>query len=115
MARCLRMMLVVLIGVSGCYIRTGLPLVAATVGAAVITAAIVSHVPPPPPRVVPEPIPRAAHEWQPGYWTVRNGHWVWVDGIWIPSQPGYRWAPAHWMEAPGGTWHLVPGEWIPIS
>jgi hypothetical protein len=95
----------------GCYVR-GHPL-ASILGTAVITAAIVSSIRPPPPRVIYVPEPRPGYEWQPGYWTQENGDWVWVDGRWVQLPPHYRWTPTHWEEAPDGTWHLIPGRWVP--
>jgi WXXGXW repeat (2 copies) len=96
---------------SGCYVRgNGL---ATVLGTAFITAAIVSSIRPPPPRVIYVPEPRSGYEWQPGFWTRENGDWVWVEGRWIQLPPHYTWSPTHWEEAPDGTWHLIPGHWAP--
>lgn len=81
--------------------------------AAIVTAAIVSTVAPPPPRVIVVPAERPGYSWQPGYWTRDGNEWVWVDGRWIALPPHYRWAPSHWEQAPDGTWHLMPGRWVP--
>jgi hypothetical protein len=94
----------------GCWRGVGFPLALATT--ALVTAAIVSTVEPPPPRVVYVPQPRPGYAWQPGYWTRQNGDWVWVEGQWIALQPGYAWAPTHWEQLPDGTWQLVPGHWV---
>jgi len=83
--------------------------------AAIITAAIVSSIPPPPPRVVVVPAERPGYAWQPGYWTRVGDGWEWVDGRWIALPPHYRWSPSHWEQAPDGTWHLLPGHWVPVQ
>ncbi len=98
---------------SACFARGGPGLFFAIADTALITAVIVSATEPPPPRVVFVPEPRAGYAWQPGYWTLQEGNWAWVDGGWVALQPGYLWAPAHWEHAPDGTWHLVPGQWVP--
>ncbi len=102
---------------SGCYghghghVRGGNAL--AWFGAAILTAAIVSSIAPPPPRVVYAPAPRPGYAWQPGYWSRENDDWVWVEGRWIELPPHYQWAPTHWEQAPDGTWQLIPGRWVP--
>jgi hypothetical protein len=99
---------------SGCYPR-GAGLFAAVAGTAIVTAAIVSAMPPPPPRVVYVPEPRPGYVWQTGYWMLQGQEWVWIDGQWLPLQPGYRWSPTHWEAQPDGTWKLFPGQWVPES
>jgi hypothetical protein len=81
----------------------------------IVTAAIVTALTPPPPRVVYVPEPRPGYAWQPGYWTRDGDDWVWVDGRWIQLPPNYQWAPAHWEQAPDGTWRLIPGQWVPAG
>jgi hypothetical protein len=98
---------------TGCF-RGGM-LFAAVATAAVVTAVVVSTRPPPPPRVVYVPDPRPGWVWQPGYWTLQNDQWVWVDGVWVAENPGYAWSPAHWEGQPDGTWHLIPGQWVPVG
>jgi hypothetical protein len=95
----------------GCY-RGGGRLFALMAGTAILTAAIVSSRPPPPPRVVYVPAPRPGYFWQPGYWTIEGGEWVWVEGQWITAYPGYRWEPTAWVEDGDGHWRLVPGRWV---
>jgi hypothetical protein len=82
---------------------------------AIVTAAIVSSRPPPPPQVVYPPESRPGYSWQPGYWTIVDDEWVWVDGRWIRDYAGYRWDPAHWIQDSGGRWRLVPGAWVPAD
>ena len=95
----------------GCY-RHGAALLGTAVGASIITAAVISSRPPPAPRVVYAPPPRAGYVWQPGYWT-REGHrWTWVDGYWIRRQSEYEWQPARWVRDPDGRWQLLPGHWV---
>jgi hypothetical protein len=88
------------------------PLFVAVAGTAVLTAAVVSAAAPPPPRVVYVPEARPGYSWQPGYWTLADGRWLWVEGGWVALQPGYAWAPAHWERAPDGNWQLIPGRWL---
>ena len=97
-----------------CYGRAGF-LVPAVLGTAIVTAAVVSASRPPPPRVVYVPESRPGYAWQPGYWTLHDGDWVWVDGQWVALRPGYDWAPAHWEGEPDGTWRLIPGHWVPAN
>ncbi len=117
--RILTKLLVPLLGgallAGGCYARHGRlhgPNALAFIGAAIVTAAIVSSIAPPPPRVVYVPAPRPGFAWQPGYWSREGDEWIWVEGRWIELPPHYSWAPAHWEEAPDGNWQLVPGRWV---
>jgi hypothetical protein len=98
-----------------CYVRGGGGLFAAMAATAIVTAVVVSHVAPPPPRVVVVPEPRAGYVWQPGYWTLQDNQWVWVDGSWIEVREGYQWSPAHWESQPDGTWKLYPGHWVAVA
>jgi hypothetical protein len=82
--------------------------------AAVVTAAIVSSLEPPPPRIVEVPAPRPGYAWQPGYWQRDGDDWEWVDGQWVELPPHYTWAPAHWEGGGDGSWHFVPGHWEPV-
>jgi hypothetical protein len=95
---------------AGCF-RGGGFLLDTAFKAAVITAVVVSLTAPPPPRVVIVPAPREGYVWQPGYWTKQGDEWVWVEGQFLPVQPGAQWTPTHWEEAPDGSWRLVPGQW----
>ena len=90
-------------------------LLPAVLGTAIVTAAIVSANPPPPPRVIYVPEPRTGFTWQPGYWTIEGNAWVWVEGRWVSLHPGYYWSPTHWVGDPDGTWRLIPGQWIPVG
>jgi hypothetical protein len=81
--------------------------------AAVVTAAIVSAVQPPPPQVVFVPAPREGYVWQQGYWTRQGDAWVWMDGGWIEQRPHYQWMPTHWEQQGDGSWRLVQGQWVP--
>ncbi len=101
---------------AGCYVRgAGPALFFAAADAAILTAVIVSATAPPPPRVVYVPEPRPGYAWQPGYWTLQGGAWIWVDGGWVAERPGYVWTPVHWEHAPDGSWRLVPGRWTPVG
>ena len=99
---------------SACFPR-GLGLLAAVAGTAIVTAAIVSSRPPPPPRVVYLPAPRPGYAWQPGYWTLQDQDWIWVEGRWVALRQGYTWSPAHWEQQPDGNWALFPGQWEPLE
>ena len=79
-------------GSSACYGRGG-GLLAVMLGTAIVTAAVVSATQPPPPRVVFMPPPRPGYAWQPGYWTLQDGEWLWVDGQRVPLPNGYDWSP----------------------
>lgn len=47
-----------------------------------------------------------------GYWTRRQGAWVWVTGKWESARHGFEWVPARWATA-DGMWGFVPGHWQP--
>ena len=96
----------------GCFVRGPLGFVGAVATTAIVTAAIVSATAPPPPRVVFVPEPRPGYDWDPGYWTLQDGQWFWVEGRWVVAAPGYTWSPTHWEQAPDGSWRLVPGQWV---
>ena len=83
--------------------------------AAVITAAIISTVEPPPPRVVYVPPPREGYVWQAGYWSRQGGDWVWIDGGWVAQRPNFVWQPTHWEQQPDGNWQLIQGQWVPAQ
>ena len=94
----------------GCY--RGGALLGTAIGASIVTAAVVSSRSPPPPRVVYAPPPRHGYVWQPGYWTLQDREWVWIEGHWAPRYPGYDWEPARWVRDPDGHWRLLPGQWV---
>ena len=75
--------------------------------AAVVTAAIVTWLPPPAPREVYVPPARPGYSWQPGYWTRDGDDWAWVEGQWIELPPNYDWAPSHWEQGRDGTWQQL--------
>jgi len=100
---------------SACFVRGGGGLFFALADTAILTAVIISATRPPPPRVVFVPEERPGYAWQPGYWTLHEGQWEWLDGGWVALQPGYAWAPAHWDETADQRWELVPGHWVPLS
>jgi len=52
--------------------------------------------PPPPPRVVEAPPPRAGYAWAPGYWRWNGRRHVWVDGYWIRERRGYHYVGPRW-------------------
>ena len=102
------------LAIPGCF-RGGGRMFGEMAWMAIITAAIVSSQPPPREVIVYPPAPRSGYSWQPGYWTLVDDDWVWVEGSWIHNYPGYRWSPTHWVEDRGGRWRLVPGEWVAIG
>ena len=99
---------------SGCWWGRGLGWLPCLCGSALATAAVVSATAPPAPPPQPAPPPRPASTWQPGYWSLQGGQWVWVEGQWVAAQPGYGWQPTHWEQAPDGSWHQVQGRWVPL-
>jgi len=109
------LILVVTLLSTACFGRGGPGLFFALAETALITAAVVSATQPPPPRVVYMPEPRPGYAWQPGYWTLQNDRWLWVDGGWIALQPGNTWVPTHWEQLADGNWELVPGHWAPLG
>lgn len=108
-------LLIVALTASACFPRGGVGLLAAVATTAIVTAAIVSSRPPPPPRVVYVPESRPGYAYQPGYWTLHGDDWVWVDGQWMEIPAGYAWSPTHWEGQPDGSWHLIPGQWVPAQ
>jgi hypothetical protein len=97
---------------SACFVRGGAGLLFLAADTAIITAIVVSHMPPPAPLVVEVPAYRPGYAWQPGYWILQEGAWKWVDGAWVQLQPGYAWVPAQWRQRPDGDWELLPGHWV---
>jgi hypothetical protein len=108
------LLLLLALTTSACFGR-GLGLFTAVAATAIVTAAIVSSRPPPPPRVVIVAEVRPGFVYQPGYWTLQGDQWVWVDGQYLPAREGLTWVPAHWEGQPDGTWHLIPGQWVPVQ
>jgi hypothetical protein len=53
----------------------------------------------------------ADYVWIPGSYEWRSDRWVWVDGYWTRSRPGYRWEPARWVARNGG-YARVGGYWV---
>ena len=83
-----------------------------TAMAIMTTAVVISRPPPPAPQVAYAPAGRPGYTWQPGYWTLEDDDWVWVEGRWIADYPGYRWEPSVWVADPNGHWRLLPGRWV---
>ncbi len=100
---------------TGCYFRGAGALPFAIASTALFTAAVVSAAQPPPPRVVYVPVERPGYTWQPGYWTLQDNNWVWVEGQWIALYPGYAWSTTRWQEMPDGSWQLVQGHWVAVA
>jgi hypothetical protein len=96
---------------AGCWRHPGL----AFLGGALLGAAIVSSVEPPPPRVIYVPPPRDGYVWQSGYWTRQDGNWVWMDGGWVEARPQMQYVPTHWQQSADGNWQLVTGQWVPVG
>jgi len=76
----------------------------------VASAAIYVDVAPPDPRVEVVPAPRTGFVWAPGYYTYRNGHYVWLKGHWERERHGQYWHPGHWVEQ-NGRWTFVTPGW----
>lgn len=92
--------------VSGCSgsIRTS--------GGGVYASTAVVYDPPPAPRVVISPAPRAGFVYIQGRWVHnRNGRWTWRDGYWERERVGYYYAPGRWTRRPAGGFIWVDGRW----
>jgi len=85
----------------------------ATAPAYTYTPVITAPSPPPPARteiIPPSPNPQVV--WQPGFWTLNAGSWVWVPGHYeARPQPTAQWVPGHWGQQTDGTWVWVAGFW----
>lgn len=90
----------------GCVVVSGDP-------PAVYEEIEVDVAPPPAPRVVitRPPRPSRIHVWIDGYYVVRLGKWVWIEGHWEkPDHRGARWVPPH-TRRKGDRWGHKPGHW----
>ena len=67
-------------------------------------------VPPPAPRVVEVPPPRAGYVWAPGYWNYQNNRHVWVDGRYMRERRGYHYVEPAWNRD-GERYGLRRGHW----
>lgn len=81
--------------------------------AAQVSVGVEIGVPPPAPRYVRVPPPRAGYIWAPGYWrwSPRAHRHVWVGGYWVRARPGYRYVPERW-EQRGHHWRMARGHWV---
>jgi hypothetical protein len=49
--------------------------------------------------------------WVDGYYTRRNGEYVWVGGHWTtPPRRGEQWVGDRWEHTEKG-WRHIPGHW----
>lgn len=72
--------------------------------------AVYVQVPPPPPRVEPQPVLRRGQVWVPGHWRWNGREHVWIEGRYTARRSGYVWAPAAWVQI-GGRWEYREGRW----
>src|SRR5678815_5657265 len=80
--------------VIGCYTkRTYSPVVAtAPTGTVIVTEA-----PPAPRQEVIGVAPSTSHVWVQGYWSYRNGRYVWMPGHYeLRPRPAAAWVAGHW-------------------
>ena len=87
-------------------------IVASALGAIPVMAATAIYVDiaPPDPRHEVVPAARAGFVWAPGYYTHRNGNYVWLSGHWERERHGQYWHPGHWIEHEG-RWAFVQPGW----
>jgi WXXGXW repeat (2 copies) len=78
----------------------------------VAEAPVIVDVAPPPSQVEVVPlVPFAGALWIGGYWGWNGGRHVWVPGRWEHPRPGYGWRPHAWVQQ-NGRWHLHAGGWV---
>lgn len=66
--------------------------------------------PPPPPRVVVVPGPRAGYVWAPGYWNWEGRRHVWREGHWERQRRGQRYVEPAWTPD-GDRYGFRRGHW----
>jgi hypothetical protein len=72
---------------------------------------VVPDQPPPNRAETPGKPPGPEYTWVSGYYTYRNGQWIWVSGHWdAPPRIGATWIEGHWHRTTGG-WIWTPGHW----
>ena len=94
---------------TGCYTRR----VVVRESAPVPTGEVIVSSEPPKPRheVIVGVAPSPAHVWVGGFWTYRDGRWVWIPGHWERGpHVGAHWSAGHWVHRPRG-WVWVEGRW----
>ncbi len=53
---------------------------------------------------------RPGYVYTQGYWDMRNGRYLWIDGRWLAQRPGYVWMHGYWGTR-GGQHYWVRGSW----
>jgi hypothetical protein len=72
---------------------------------------LVAKAPPAPRTEVVTVAPSTSHVWQAGYWSYRNGRYVWVPGRYeLRPRASAVWVPGHWDRTTRG-WVWTPGHW----
>jgi hypothetical protein len=72
---------------------------------------VVSQAPPPPRTEMPGIAPSAEQVWINGYWSYREGHYIWIPGHWeVRPRPTATYIPGHWAQSSRG-WVWTPGYW----
>ncbi len=110
---------VLVLAVSGCYVRGGgglhirahNPL--ATVAAIAVTAAVIAASTPPPIVASVEYYDyghNPGHIWVNGRHTYVNGAYTWQAGYWQPERQNHYWIQGHWA-AQGNQYVWVDGQW----
>jgi len=93
---------------SGCYTRQAYEPVVTTTGTGEV---VVSEAPPALRQEVIGIAPTTSHVWIQGYWSYRNGHYVWVPGHWeVRPRLNAVWITGHWDHTSRG-WAWFPGHW----
>ncbi len=58
------------------------------------------------------PVSGAPLTWQPGHWDYSSMHqYEWVKGAWVQRGSHTLWQPEYWALENGG-WVWVPGHWL---
>ncbi|MFT3781885.1 MAG: YXWGXW repeat-containing protein [Nibricoccus sp.] len=78
---------------------------------ATATPVIITQVPPAAQQEQITERPTANHVWIPGYWTWRDGRYVWIAGRWeIPPRADATWVAPRWERESSG-YRFYEGYW----
>lgn len=93
------------------FLNIGSAAVLPTAPLAEVSARIVLHDAPPPPRhEMRGSRPSRDHVWVNGYWGYRDGRREWVSGHWVVPPHGRHWVEPRW-ERRGHDYVYVDGSW----
>lgn len=82
-------------------------------GGGYYSAGVVVGPPPPAPYVGPVGYaPGQSFVWIDGFYDLRGGRWVWVNGYWRrPPRPGAVWVKPYWERRDERHWRYHRGYW----